>query len=71
VELITTTAAARRAGLTRGTIWHLIRTGFLPASRLGNRYYIDAVNMRRLRSRPKPGRPAGNGHASGIDRTRK
>lgn len=55
-DLLSTTQAADRLGLTPGRVRQLIDTGQLPATRIGERWAIDARDVDRFAREP-PGRP--------------
>jgi excisionase family DNA binding protein len=53
---ITTAQAAKALGITRGRVQVLIKTGRLPAQRIGIQYLIRPADLALVRDRP-PGRP--------------
>jgi excisionase family DNA binding protein len=55
-DLLSTTQAAERLGLTPGRIRQLIDAGQLPAIRIGERWVIEARDVERFARQP-PGRP--------------
>lgn len=56
MELIGTTEAAKRLGVTRARVLRLIEQERLPANKVGNGYVINAKDLAKVKDR-KPGRP--------------
>lgn len=59
MNLLTTTQAAERLGLTRHGVRLLVVNGTLPATRVGRDYLIREADLAKAADRPGPGRPPG------------
>jgi excisionase family DNA binding protein len=57
MKLLTTKEAAERLGVTVQRIHALIKSGRLPAQKLGRDYFIQEADLRLVEGR-KPGRPS-------------
>ncbi|MEQ9092968.1 MAG: helix-turn-helix domain-containing protein, partial [Miltoncostaeaceae bacterium] len=58
MDVVTPQEAALRLGLSRSTTYGLIRSGALPATRIGRGLVIEADDLRRFATAPRPtGRP--------------
>jgi excisionase family DNA binding protein len=56
MDLITSSEAAAKLGVTRPRVIQLIRAGRLPAKKVGMQYLIKPADLAKVRDR-KPGRP--------------
>lgn len=54
-ELISTTQAAERLGLSRQRVLQIIDLKWLPAQKVGRNYVIDAADLRFVTYRPSSG----------------
>jgi excisionase family DNA binding protein len=55
--LLDTTAAAEKLGISQRHCWSLIKSGLLPAQRVGRTYVIKESDLESVKDRPKVGRP--------------
>lgn len=67
-DLLTTTQAAVRLGVSRMRVVQLIGEGKLPAQKLGRDWMIRPKDLGKVTVYGKPGRPSGNEMHAGCTR---
>lgn len=66
-ELLTTSQAAQRLGVTPGRVRQMVADGVLPVTRIGRDNLVKAADLRLVEGR-KPGRPPKNAGEKGGKR---